>query len=158
MRSSRTGGPEEVRHDQNSFADMLATVRFTHQAASTITTPPAATTTAIDGLWQASWTRDELENSPLLMGNGEVNDENWGTLSISFDGGTATETISNNNQEHTDDFTYKIDGDIVTFQRDNGERFVMRWVIKGDQLTLARDDSLGVDPTPYVIKPFTRQP
>ena len=63
----------------------------------------------------------------------EINDANWGTTKIIFKGGTATETTNHAKGEFTDDFAYKIDGDTVTFQRHNGERFVMRWVIKGDQ-------------------------
>ena len=65
--------------------------------------------------------------------------------------------MTNPQQRTSGTFTYKIDGDTVTFQRANGEKFVMRWAITGDQLTLTRDDSLGVGPTPYVIKPFTRR-
>ena len=34
----------------------------------------------------------------------------------------------------------------------------MRWSIDGDKLTLTRDESLGIGPTPFVIKPYTRQP
>jgi hypothetical protein len=33
----------------------------------------------------------------------------------------------------------------------------MRWHLDGDSLVLERDDSLGAVPTPYIIKPWTRQ-
>ena len=157
MRNSRTSNPDDVRNDQKSFADMLASVRFTDRAPSSAASTSAASTTPIDGAWEAGWTREELVKSPLLMDPGEVNDENWGTLTMTFNAGAATETISNPKGEITGHFAYQVDGDAVTFQHDNGERFVMRWAIKGDQLTLTRDESLGVGPTPYVIKPFTRQ-
>ena len=36
------------------------------------------------------------------------------------------------------------------------EHFEMRWSIDGDQLTLTRDDALGMSPTPWVMAPWTR--
>ena len=55
--------------------------------------------------------------------------------------------------------TFSVDGDVITLDLDaNTERFVMRWRLDGDTVTFERDDSLGVGPTPAVIKPWTRQP
>lgn len=56
----------------------------------------------------------------------------------------------------SDPFTYAVDGDVVTFQRGN-EQFVMRWKVTGNELQFIRDDTLGISPTPYVIKPYVRQ-
>ena len=94
---------------------MLATVRFTHRDTPTATSTSAASTTPIDGAWEASWTRAELAQAPMLMGPEEVNDENWGTYTLIFDAGVATETMTNPQQRTSGTFTYKIDGDTVTF-------------------------------------------
>ncbi len=50
-----------------------------------------------------------------------------------------------------DSFTYQVKGDTVTFDRDSGERSVMRWNIVGDQLVFKRDATLGRGLTVDVI-------
>ena len=33
----------------------------------------------------------------------------------------------------------------------------MRWSVDGDELTLTRDEALGIAPTPFVLRPWARQ-
>jgi hypothetical protein len=111
----------------------------------------------IDGVWTASWTRDELVRSPLTE-PGEVNDENCGQCSLTFNRGRVIEAVKNRLATYSGSGSFRLDGDTFVYDRDNGEHFVMRWTIKGNQLTLKRDVSLGVGPTPFVIKPWVRRP
>ena len=68
-----------------SFDQMLSSISFSDRA---VEAPAAANTAAtpIDGVWTATWTREELAASPLLTG-GELNDENWGQYTLTFDHG-----------------------------------------------------------------------
>jgi hypothetical protein len=138
-----------------SFEQMLASLRFTDPTPRpSPSAPPAAGVTPIDGVWSATWTYQELKDSPLLY-EGELNDENWGTYTMTFSNGTGSEAVRNPKFHGKVPLTYRVDGDVVTITKGN-DQFVMRWAISGDQLQLIRDDALGGSPTPYVIRPFTR--
>ena len=54
--------------------------------------------------------------------------------------------------------SFQLSGDVLSWIQDSGEQFVMRWSRKCNQLTPTRDETLGVGPTPFVIKPWTLQP
>jgi hypothetical protein len=138
-----------------SFKDMLSSIRFSNRAVQPL--PAAAAATAIDGIWTASWTHDELMRSPLTE-PGEDNDENWGQYSLTFNRGRVTEAQQNPLATSSGSGTFRLVGDTLVYDRDNGEHFVMRWSLKGNQLTLRRDGSLGVVPTPFVIKPWAGRP
>jgi len=119
------------------------------------TAPIPGDASALNGRWIASWTRQELATSPLT-GEGELNDGNWGTFTLTMSGGRGHESMWNSRATTEFDFTYRVDGDVLTLDRDNGEHFLMRWKLDGDQLILTRDDNLGEVPVAYVIKPFVR--
>ena len=152
-----------------SFEDMLGSIHFSDRPVQPPATPTSQPTpsssstttsqavTAIDGVWTARWTYEELVRSPLLIDQGEVNDENWGLATLTLKRGKASESMKNQRASTSSTATYSLSGNIVTFRNDNGEVFVMRWSLKGDQLRFTRDDTLGVGPTPFVIKPFTRK-
>lgn len=91
-----------------------------------------------------------------LTGEGELNDGNWGTFTLTMANGRGHESLWNSRTTTEFDFTYRIDGDVLTVDRDNGEHFVMRWNLDDDRLILTRDDNLGEVPVAYVIKPFVR--
>jgi hypothetical protein len=58
-----------------------------------VTTDAAANVdTALDGVWTTSVTEDELASSPLLYEPDEVNNQNWGDLTFTFDKGHFTYT------------------------------------------------------------------
>jgi hypothetical protein len=155
LRTAVSSDPSEVAAKVASFEQMLASLRFSGAAPSTPTASAAPLeATPIDGVWSAHWSRSELAHSPLVNGE-EINDENWGTYTLTFKRGKAVEKISNPKYAATNRFTYVVDGDVVTFVRGN-ERFVMRWLVNGESLQFTRDDALGVAPTPYVIRPYVR--
>ena len=70
---------------------------------------------------------------------------------------TVTESVKNPLATYSGSGSFRLHGDTFVYDRDNGEHFVMRWSLKGNKLTLKRDESLGVGPTPFVIKPWVRQ-
>ena len=145
----------DERMELESFDQMLSSIRFSDRA---VQAPPAANAAAtpVDGVWTATWTRDELAASPFLE-NGELNDENWGKYTLTFDHGKVTAAQTNPKSTSTIRGTFHVDGDTLIWEQGT-DQFVMRWSIDGDQLTLTRDESLGIGPTPFVIRPYTRQP
>ena len=101
---------------------------------------------------------------------GEVRTHHWGrtifesdtvlftTLTLSFNRGSVTSMITNPTiGSHKGTSTYAVAGNVLTLNQDNGETFVLRWKVNGDELTLKRDEALGVGPTPLLVKPFIRQ-
>ena len=66
---------------------MLASLRFDDQRQPTTVTTARPTATPIDGTWTTSFTRAELASSPLLYDQGEINDDNWGTFTLTFEQG-----------------------------------------------------------------------
>jgi hypothetical protein len=71
-----------------------------------------------------------------------------------------TFTVTNKNERSSGSFsgTVATHDDSVEFTLENGEHFVMRWTVDGNSLTLRRDESLGIAPTPMVIKMWSRTP
>lgn len=156
LRTSTTTTDAARAGDVKAFDAILASIKFSDRAIGTA--PEASGKTALDGTWQATFTKQELAASPLLIDSSEINDENWGTLTLSFNRGSATFMVTNpavGTGKST--ATYKVVGDILTVNQDNGETFVMRWNINHDKLSLKRDEALGVGPTPFLVKPFIRQ-
>jgi hypothetical protein len=154
----RHAGTEETGDATGEFAafeDMLATVSFRDESPVT-TEAPAAVATALDGVWTTSVTEDELASSPLLYEPDEVNDQNWGDLTFTFDKGQFTYTQENAKDSYESAGTFTVDGDTVDLNLHNTEHFVMRWNIDGDTLTFERDDALGIAPTPFILNPWTR--
>jgi TRAP-type C4-dicarboxylate transport system substrate-binding protein len=123
--------------------------------------PASRTATPIDGVYETSFTRDDLANSPLLYDPGEINDENWGDWSWEFDRGeyilTQENAVTPLNSEVG---TYKVEGDVITLYRphDEGLTFACRWSLFRNTLTIDRDDSIGICPTHFLVKPWNRQP
>jgi hypothetical protein len=149
-------GADTTTPEYDSFMTMLASVRFAEQREPTTVTADTAAT-PIDGTWTTSITEDELASSPLLYDNGEINDENWGRFTFTFEQGRFVETQDNPEATSSGAGKFHVHGDTLTLDRESGEHFVMRWRLEDDTLTLLRVDSLGVAPTPFVIKSWTRQ-
>ena len=156
LRTSRSATVQDRATASASFEQMLASVRFSNRAVQA--TPAGPVASPIDGVWRARWTHAELVNSPLTLLPDEDNDGNWGTYTITFKRGRVSETQQNPLGKWAGAGSYQLRGDVLDWTRDNGEHFVMRWSRKGNQLTLTRDDTLGVGPTPFVIKPWVLQP
>jgi TRAP-type transport system periplasmic protein len=115
---------------------------------------------AIDGVYRTTVTRNALERSPLLYEPGEVNDENWGELTLTFDDGRVTFEQENDVTSTSTSGTYELDGDTVVLDFTEGvnagETFAVRWSLFRDKLTFTRDQALGAIPTPYLIEPWNR--
>ena len=138
-----------------AFAQMLKTVTFANRAVELPADAPTAPT-PIDGVWTASWTFDDLKSSPLLYDGSEVNDGNWGQDTLTFQAGQFSVHNVNPKDDETARGTFTVAGDVLTMHHGT-EQFVMHWSIDGNQLTLTRDTTLGIAPTPMVIRPWTRQ-
>jgi hypothetical protein len=165
LRHDGAAGTDEARSDIASFEAMLTTLRFRERGAAasetTATTATTATATAaspIDGIWTTSITFDQLAGSPLLLDADEVNDENWGELTFTFDHGRFALAQENPQAGSSMVGEFRVEGDTLLIDLDNREHFAMRWHVDGDVLTLVRDDALGIAPTPFVLQTWTRQP
>jgi TRAP-type C4-dicarboxylate transport system substrate-binding protein len=116
--------------------------------------------TALDGVYRTSFTREELAKSPLLTDAGEVNDQNWGDLTLTFDHGRVTLEGRNDHGSGSTSGTYTVNGKAITLRftagGSAGETFAFRWSLYRDVLTFERDPSLGVAPTPWLVKPWRR--
>lgn len=174
-----TAGPDRVRELRAAFApvyawlekdrqtrDLLARVRAVRDrtpvesaptcSASTLAkaTPPA-TRSPIDGVFKINTTLEELSTSPLLGDAGEINDGNWGELTLTFSGGQIE--LAQRNERETSGLsgTSTLEGDILTMRLFNGELFTVRWSLYKDTLTFKRVPD-GIGPTWLVMKPWRR--
>jgi TRAP-type transport system periplasmic protein len=116
--------------------------------------------TALDGVYRTSFTRKELANSSLLMDPAEINDQNWGEITLTLDRGRVTIELRNELASAKSSGTFTVHGDAVVFTYTSGVEaggtFAMRWSLYRDVLTFKRDASLGGAPTPYLVKPWRR--
>jgi TRAP-type C4-dicarboxylate transport system substrate-binding protein len=125
--------------------------------------PPVAGggSTPIDGTWIASITYEELAGYCCLLDTGEINDQNWGDITITFDAGAFSMDLRNPRDEYHGSGTFEVEGDALVLLDENAccpvEPFGMRWTLEGDTLTLSRSDGKIV-PSTYVIKPWIRLP
>jgi hypothetical protein len=121
---------------------------------------PSATgsATALDGAYATTFTREELAASPLADPD-EINDENWGELTLTFADGRVTYTQKNSVGNTSTSGVFTVDGDAVTMAFKTGvnagETFGFRWSTSGATLTFTRDDSVGIGPTPFLVKSWT---
>jgi len=151
----------EADPETKTFLDEIRTLKEETAAApeSIECTDAESETSAvspIDGSYETSFTKDELADSPLLYDVGEVNDENWGDFTLIFDEGQLTLTQENSVDSYSNDGTFTVAGDVVVMDMTNGEQFTMRWSLYRDTLTFERDESLGIAPTPFLVKPWQR--
>jgi TRAP-type C4-dicarboxylate transport system substrate-binding protein len=115
--------------------------------------------TVLDGVYRTSFTREEFVKSPLVNA-AEINDENWGDLTLTFDHGRVTFTQRNDVDSYSTSGTYTLNGKAITLSftegGNAGETFAARWSLYRDVLTFQLDPSLGHLPTPYLVKPWRR--
>jgi len=124
------------------------------------TGPANQQATVLEGVYRTSFTREELAASPLLYDGGEVNDENWGDWTLTFDHGRVTLEGRNDVASSSTSGTYSVNGKTITLRftagGNAGETFSFRWSLYRDVLTFKRDPSLGVAPTGFLVKPWRR--
>jgi TRAP-type C4-dicarboxylate transport system substrate-binding protein len=117
---------------------------------------------ALEGTFRTKVTEDELAKSPLLSDEGEVNDENWGELTLRLSDGRARYSQRNNRASYEVSGTYTTDGDVIKLRFDEiGETWGFRWSLYRGTLKLERDETLGVPPelhapTPLLVHPWER--
>jgi len=117
---------------------------------------------ALEGTFRTKVTEDELAKSPLLSDPGEVNDENWGEMTLRLSDGQVRITQKNNRTSSEYSGRYSTDGDVIKLQMDDlGETWGFRWSLYRGTLKLERDETLGVSPelhapTPLLINPWER--
>jgi TRAP-type C4-dicarboxylate transport system substrate-binding protein len=144
-----------------ALASDLATRPFEPNPCGKAAAPPATATTAasIDGVYRTSFTRGELERTPLLEDRGEVQDENWGDFTLTFERGRVTFEQENEIASYTTAGTFTVDGRTIVLEFTEGgnfgETFTFRWWLEGGTLTFERVGA-APSPTPYVIKPWRR--
>ena len=122
--------------------------------------PSAAPASKLEGVYRTTVTRDELARSPLLYDSTEINDENWGELTLRLERGFAAFEQRNSVRSTATTGTYRIEGSTLVLEFaegvNAGETFAMRWSLFDDTLTFERDEALGAVPTPYLINPWRR--
>jgi TRAP-type transport system periplasmic protein len=161
----------EGNAETRSFLQEILEMKHENRAASTPDNPPCSPSSAtagaadpkatvLDGVYRTSFTREELAESPLLIDAGEINDGNWGDLTLTFDRGRVTAAQRNALGGGSTSGTYTLDGKAITLTftqgANAGETFAGRWSLYRDVLTFERDATLGGLPTPYVLKPWRR--
>ena len=131
-----------------------------HPSASTAIAPADVIDSPIVGTYATSFTRTELAASPLLYDKGELNNGNWGDLTLAFGrDGRVTMTQSNVAESSSTSGTYTLHGDHIDMNFNTGSNvganFSGRWSLFRDTLTFERvgDEEL---PTPYLVKSWTR--
>jgi TRAP-type transport system periplasmic protein len=117
---------------------------------------------ALEGTFRTKVTEEELAQSPLLYDEGEVNDENWGEMTLRLSDGRVRVSQKNSRTSSEYSGSYSTDGDIIKMQMDDlGETWGFRWSLYRGTLKLERDETLGVppelhSPTPLLINPWER--
>jgi hypothetical protein len=116
----------------------------------------------IDGTYVTSFSLADLAGSPLLGDPSEVSDENWGDWTLTFRDGHVSYVQRNSVIGiSSSSGTFTVNGDAVTMAfklgANAGETFAYRWHIAGKVLTFTRDQTLGLAPTPFLVKPWSRQ-
>jgi len=120
-------------------------------------TQPTQAAHELEGTYRTSFSEAELANSPLLMGAGEINDGNWGELTLRLSNGRFWLTQRNAREQGATAGRYTTDGDAMEVQHDStGETFAFRWSLYRGTLKFERDEKLGVAPTPWLVKPWRR--
>ncbi len=115
---------------------------------------------SIDGTWVTTFTKADLAASPLLVDKTEINDGNWGDWTLTFLNGRVSYVQSNSVERSSSSGTFTSDGDAVVMVFDTGanvgETFGFRWSTSNDVLTFRRDETLGVGPTPFLVRSWSR--
>jgi hypothetical protein len=129
----------------------------------TSSAPPTASARAeLEGTFRMNLSEQELIASPQLEHRGEVNDRNWGELTLRLKGGSARYSQRNDVDHFEASGTYTTDGDALALRfADIGETWVYRWSLYRGMLKLERDARLGVPPkrftpSPPLVKPWRR--
>jgi TRAP-type C4-dicarboxylate transport system substrate-binding protein len=163
---------DEIEQDASTRAtiDAIEALRASAEApldviecdvsAATPSPEPTILDSPIVGTFATSFTKDDLANHPDLYDAGEVNDENWGELTITFEpDGRVGYTQTNAIESSSAGGSYSVEGDHVVMAFDEGdslgETFSGRWSLFRGTLVFERVPG-EVLPTWYLVKAWTR--
>lgn len=151
-----TGAPDSggATHEFADFEQLLESLEFLDRAPTSTGPTEGSTASPLDGVWATSFSQRALARSSLLYDPDEVNDQNWGNFTLTLEDGQFTYAQENPLDSYTAQGTFTVEGDVLRLVLDNLEVFEMRFTVSGDTLTLERDDSLGIAPTPFVLRPW----
>ena len=116
----------------------------------------------LEGTYRTSLTEKELADSPLLQDEAEVNDQNWGELTLRLSNGRVRFTQHNDRAQFAASGSYTTRADVLKLHFDElGETWGYRWSLYRGTLKLERDKSLGTPPelhapTPLLVNPWRR--
>jgi TRAP-type C4-dicarboxylate transport system substrate-binding protein len=118
---------------------------------ATVSPSPAGVATPIDGIWRACPTVQEI-----LDAGGDPGEAagNAGCYTMNFHEGVFREGGSASADSLAG--TYSVDGNLLTINRNNGERFVLSWNLLGDKISLGKGPAGSVSPAPLLAVPFER--
>jgi TRAP-type transport system periplasmic protein len=131
-------------------------------SAETSVPPNDGARAELEGTFRMNLTEQELKASPELEDPGEVNNQNWGELTLRLQDGTVHYSQRNDLDHFEASGTYTTDGDALELRFDDiSETWVYRWSLYRGTLKLERDESLGVPPerftpSPQLVKPWRR--
>jgi TRAP-type C4-dicarboxylate transport system substrate-binding protein len=113
--------------------------------------------TPIDGTYEATFTKQQLIDSGVLLDAGEINDENWGELTLRLLDGRMQLTQRKVKNTSTLTGRYTVVGDVIRMFTDQyKETFVFHWTLYRDTLKLQRDKQLGVGLSEFLVKSWRR--
>ena len=116
----------------------------------------------LEGTYRTSLTEKQLADSPLLQDEAEVNDQNWGELTLRLANGRVRFTQHNDRAQFAASGSYTTRADVLKLYFDElGETWGYRWSLYRGTLKLERDKSLGTPPklhapTPLLVNPWQR--
>ena len=116
----------------------------------------------LDGTYRTSLTEKQLADSPLLQDEAEVNDQNWGELTLRLSNGRVRFTQHNDRAQFAASGSYTTRADVLKLHFDElGETWGYRWSLYRGTLKLERDKSLGTPPelhapTSLLVNPWRR--
>ncbi len=131
--------------------------------------PPGAGTkttqvTPLDGVWQVTYTRDELVAAH--PDRGEVTQDNYGSFTLRFHRGDVSETKAGTPPGAQSTGTYAVRGDTITFYQAQ-EVWKYKWSVYRQTLVFKKLEGQApgctpsvssgeCEPTGYVVKPWQR--
>jgi TRAP-type C4-dicarboxylate transport system substrate-binding protein len=131
-------------------------------AGAPASTPAPAGPSELEATYRTHLTRRQLADSPLLYDEGELNDQNWGDLTLRLANGRVSYSARNDRDGWAVSGRYTIRGDVIEMHFDEiGETWGFRWSLYRGTLKLERDETLGKPPelhapTPLVVKAWRR--
>jgi hypothetical protein len=128
-----------------------APVQAVSCGSATASAAPSPLQTPIDGVWRACPTVQQILDAGGDPGEAQGN---AGCYTMDLHGGVFKEGGAAAADREAG--RYSVEGNLVTFDRNNGERFVHTWDLLGDQLSFGKGPPGSISPAPLRAVPFDR--